>query len=176
MTKEKGESLLPDMKSRSKSADASLHPMFRTFLKNPAHPIKAKMLFVRGLTMSRAFHLAETWPVLTAGENEFVHTKYMSYLRTAAGQKYKANRDDYVNDEAVLMQAQYPPPEAYLRLARIGLLKRFITKGDRLVSAGNGYARAATLDETTAFNVIGRALESKTDEGNGSVEAIVKIA
>jgi hypothetical protein len=52
----------------------------------------------------------------------------------------------------------------------------FIAKGDRLVSAGNGYARAATLDETTAFNVIGRALENKTDESNGSVEAIVKIA
>jgi len=31
------------------------------------------------------------------------------------------------------------------------------------------------LDETTAFNVIGRALESKTDEGIGSIEAIVKI-
>jgi len=52
----------------------------------------------------------------------------------------------------------------------------FITKGDRLVSAGNGFARAATLDEVTAFNVIGRALEGKTDEGFGSVEAIVKIA
>jgi len=52
----------------------------------------------------------------------------------------------------------------------------FIAKGDRLVSAGNGYARAATLDEVTAFNVIGRALEGKTDEGFGSVEAIVKIA
>jgi hypothetical protein len=52
----------------------------------------------------------------------------------------------------------------------------FIAKGDRLVSAGNGYARAATLDEVTSFNVIGRALEGKTDEGFGSVEAIVKIA
>ena len=51
----------------------------------------------------------------------------------------------------------------------------FITKGDRLVSAGNGVARSANLDEATAFNVIGRALESKTDEGLGSVEAIVKI-
>ena len=51
----------------------------------------------------------------------------------------------------------------------------FITKGDRLVSAGNGVARSANLDETTAFNVIGRALESKADEGLGSVEAIVKI-
>ena len=51
----------------------------------------------------------------------------------------------------------------------------FVTKGDRLVSAGNGVARSANLDEITAFNVIGRALESKTDEGIGSIEAIVKI-
>ena len=51
----------------------------------------------------------------------------------------------------------------------------FITKGDRLVSAGNGVARSANLDETTAFNVIGRALTGKTDEGIGSIEAIVKI-
>ena len=51
----------------------------------------------------------------------------------------------------------------------------FVTKGDRLVSAGNGTARAANLDEITSFNVIGRALESKTDEGIGSIEAIVKI-
>ncbi len=51
----------------------------------------------------------------------------------------------------------------------------FVTKGDRLVSAGNGTARAANLDEITSFNVIGRALQSKTDEGIGSIEAIVKI-
>ena len=51
----------------------------------------------------------------------------------------------------------------------------FITKGDRLVSAGNGFARSGNLDELTSFNVIGRALESKTDEGIGSIEAIVKI-
>jgi hypothetical protein len=51
----------------------------------------------------------------------------------------------------------------------------FITKGDRLVSAGNGLARAATSEEATAFNVLGRALESKTDENIGTVEAIVKI-
>ena len=51
----------------------------------------------------------------------------------------------------------------------------FVTKGDRLVSAGNGAARSANLDEITSFNVIGRALQSKTDEGIGSIEAIVKI-
>ena len=52
----------------------------------------------------------------------------------------------------------------------------FVTKGDRLVSAGNGAARAATLTEVTAFNVIGRALADKTTEGLGNVEAIVKIS
>jgi len=51
----------------------------------------------------------------------------------------------------------------------------FVTKGDRLVSAGNGLARAATLEESSAFNVIGRALENKTDTEIGSIEAIVKI-
>ncbi len=51
----------------------------------------------------------------------------------------------------------------------------FVTKGDRLVSAGNGLARAGNLDELSSFNVIGRALESKADEDIGSIEAIVKI-
>jgi hypothetical protein len=50
-----------------------------------------------------------------------------------------------------------------------------ISKGDRLVSAGNGLARAAQPGEATAFNVIGRALESRTDIGEGTVEAIVTI-
>jgi hypothetical protein len=50
-----------------------------------------------------------------------------------------------------------------------------INKGDRLVSAGNGYARAANPGEATAFNVIGRSLESKLDTDKGTVEAIVTI-
>jgi hypothetical protein len=48
-----------------------------------------------------------------------------------------------------------------------------VTKGDRLVSAGNGMARAARAGEATAFNVIGRALTAKLDEAEGTVEAIV---
>jgi len=52
----------------------------------------------------------------------------------------------------------------------------FVAKGDRLVSAGNGAARSATLAEVTAFNVIGRALADKTSEGLAPVEAIVKIS
>jgi len=50
-----------------------------------------------------------------------------------------------------------------------------VNKGDRLVSAGNGFARAAVSGEATAFNVIGRALVSKADAGEGTVEAIVTI-
>jgi hypothetical protein len=50
-----------------------------------------------------------------------------------------------------------------------------IRKGDRLVAAGNGLARAAKAGEATAFNVIGRALEAKQDEAVGVIEAIVTI-
>ena len=52
-----------------------------------------------------------------------------------------------------------------------------VNKGDRLVSASvPGYARAATKAECTAFNVIGRALNSKTETGKGSVLAAVRVS
>jgi hypothetical protein len=50
-----------------------------------------------------------------------------------------------------------------------------IRKGDRLVAAGDGLARAARANEATAFNVIGRALENKTTDDDGVIEAIVTI-
>ena len=50
-----------------------------------------------------------------------------------------------------------------------------VNKGDRLVSAGNGLARAATKTEVNNFNVIGRALSTKYGEEQGVVEAIVAI-
>jgi hypothetical protein len=50
-----------------------------------------------------------------------------------------------------------------------------VRKGDRLVSAGNGRARAGTRNEITAWNVIGRALQDKTDTGLGMIEAVVKL-
>ena len=53
----------------------------------------------------------------------------------------------------------------------VGIVK----KGDRLVSAGNGIARAANPGEATAFNVIGRSLINKVDSDEGIVEAIVTI-
>ncbi len=50
-----------------------------------------------------------------------------------------------------------------------------VRKGQRLVSAGNGIARAAKPGEATAFNIIGRALAHKTTEDVGTVEAFVSI-
>jgi hypothetical protein len=50
-----------------------------------------------------------------------------------------------------------------------------ITKGDRLVSAGNGLARAGKQNELTPWNVIGRSLVDKTDTNESLIEAIVKI-
>jgi hypothetical protein len=50
-----------------------------------------------------------------------------------------------------------------------------VKKGDRLVSAGKGKARAAKRGEANAFNTIGRALAHKTTDVLGTVEAIVII-
>jgi hypothetical protein len=51
----------------------------------------------------------------------------------------------------------------------------YVKKGDRLVSAGNGIARAAQPGEATAFNVIGRSLVDKRTPESGTIEAIVTI-
>lgn len=51
----------------------------------------------------------------------------------------------------------------------------YIRKGDRLVAAGDGIARAAQPGEATAFNTIGRALTDKLTPELGTVEAIVTI-
>jgi len=50
-----------------------------------------------------------------------------------------------------------------------------VHKGDRLVSAGAGIARAAQPGEATSFNVIGRSLVDKMTSGSGTIEAIVTI-
>ena len=52
-----------------------------------------------------------------------------------------------------------------------------VSKGDRLISASvPGYAKAAQKSECTAFDVIGRALTSKTTTGTGSVLAAVRTS
>jgi hypothetical protein len=50
-----------------------------------------------------------------------------------------------------------------------------VAKHARLVSAGNGLARAAKEGELTMFNSIGRALEEKLSEDTGIIEAVVVI-
>jgi hypothetical protein len=66
------------------------------------------------------------------------------------------------------------PPVAMTGRVPVNIIGQ-VRKGDRLVSAGNGQARAAQPGEATAFNVIGRALKDKLDAGPGTVEAIVTI-
>lgn len=66
------------------------------------------------------------------------------------------------------------PPVAMTGRVPVKTIGR-VSKGDRLVSAGNGFARAASAGEATAFNVIGRALANKATDGEGTVEAIVTI-
>jgi hypothetical protein len=50
-----------------------------------------------------------------------------------------------------------------------------VSKGQRLVSAGNGCARVAVDGELSPFNVIGRSLEDKTDPAEALTLCVVKI-
>lgn len=50
-----------------------------------------------------------------------------------------------------------------------------VRKGERLVSAGDGIARAAKKGEATSFNTFGRALEDKATDGIGLVTAVVTV-
>jgi len=66
------------------------------------------------------------------------------------------------------------PPVAMTGRVPVNCIGR-VRKGDRLVSAGAGVARAAGPGEATAFNVIGRSLEDKITQDTGAIEAIVTI-
>ena len=81
---------------------------------------------------------------------------------------------------AYLMNGSAGSNETHPAIAMSGRVPVRVTgtveKGDRLVSAGNGIARSAKQGEANAFNVIGRALESKSSSEEGTVEAIVTIS
>jgi hypothetical protein len=66
------------------------------------------------------------------------------------------------------------PPVAVSGRVPVRVVGR-VRKGDRLVSAGNGIARAASKSEMTPWNVIGRSLQNKNDLGEGTIEAIVTL-
>jgi hypothetical protein len=66
------------------------------------------------------------------------------------------------------------PPVAMTGRVPVRVIGR-VKKGDRLISAGNGLARAGKRSEITPFNVIGRSLENKITDSEGTVEATVKL-
>jgi hypothetical protein len=83
------------------------------------------------------------------------------------------------NTAAYLMNSAAGDDETHPAVAVSGRVKvkviGKVKKGQRLVSAGKGIARAGKPDEVNAFNTIGRSLESKTTDEIGTVEAIVII-
>ena len=84
-----------------------------------------------------------------------------------------STRAAYLMNSAAGSDATHPPVAMTGRVP-VKVIGQ-VNKGDRLVSAGNGYARSAQAGEATAFNVIGRALADKTTAEVGTVEAIVTI-
>jgi len=83
------------------------------------------------------------------------------------------------NTYAYLMNEGAGSDATHPAIALAGRVKVKVTgpvaKHARLVSAGNGLARAAKEGELTAFNSIGRALEEKLSEDTGIIEAVVVI-
>jgi hypothetical protein len=83
------------------------------------------------------------------------------------------------NTAAYLMNSTAGSDETHPPIAIGGRVKvkvvGKVTKGARLVSAGNGIARSATKNEATSFNTIGRALENKTTDEVALIDAVVLI-
>jgi len=83
------------------------------------------------------------------------------------------------NTAAYLMNAEAGSDETHPPVAISGRLSvnviGHVTKGQRLVSAGDGLARGGQPHELTAFNTIGRALEDKHSDGKGVIQAVVII-
>jgi len=84
-----------------------------------------------------------------------------------------SNTAAYLMNQAAGSDKTHPPIAlaGRVEVKAIGQVK----KADRLVSAGNGIARAAKAGEATPFNSIGRALADKTTDEIGLVLAIVSI-
>jgi hypothetical protein len=100
---------------------------------------------------------------ITAADQD-LSEEVFGVISTRAGFLMNGEAGSDITHPPVAMQGRVP-------VRVIGQVK----KGDRLVSAGHGLARAANRTEITAFNVIGRSLEDKTTAGEGTVEAIVKL-
>jgi hypothetical protein len=83
------------------------------------------------------------------------------------------------NTAGYLMNAKAGNDATHPAIAMTGRVKvkvlGQVNKGDRLISAGSGYARSAKKGESTPFNTIGRALEEKLTDGTGKVLAAVSV-
>lgn len=97
-------------------------------------------------------------------ETEELSQNVLGVISTAPAYLMNAEAGNEKSHPAVVLSGRVP-------VRTLGI----VTKGDRLVSAGNGLARAATADEVTPFNVIGRSLEDKKDPSENTVLAIVRI-
>jgi len=80
---------------------------------------------------------------------------------------------------AFLMNAQAGNNETHPMVALKGRvlvkLKGTGQAGDRIVSAGNGEARVANLDECTAFNTLGRLIKHKYNEETALTECVIGV-
>jgi hypothetical protein len=80
---------------------------------------------------------------------------------------------------AFLMNAQAGNDDSHPMIALKGrvLVKMRGTgrAGDRVVSAGNGEARVANLDECTAFNTLGRLIKHKYDKQTALTECVIGV-
>jgi len=80
---------------------------------------------------------------------------------------------------AFLMNAQAGNNDTHPMIALKGRvlvkLKGTGKAGDRIVSAGNGEARVANLDECTAFNTLGRLIKHKYNEETALTECVIGV-
>ena len=80
---------------------------------------------------------------------------------------------------AFLMNAQAGNNESHPMIALKGRVHVKVEgegkAGNRIVSAGNGNARVASLDECTAFNVIGRLIKDKYNENIALTECVIGV-
>jgi hypothetical protein len=80
---------------------------------------------------------------------------------------------------AFLMNAQVGNNDSHPMIALAGRVFVKVTgtgkAGDRIVSAGNGYARVASMEECTHFNVLGRLIRDKYTENTALTECVIGV-
>jgi hypothetical protein len=139
-----------------------------------AQTLQGKSVQAQYADLAERFHADADYPAGTVvemgGVNEI--TKVVAELSDKVFGVISTNAA-YLMNSAAGTNTTHPPiaMSGRVPVRAIGL----ISKGDRLVSAGNGMARAGKKEELTPWNVIGRSLVDKVDANESLIEAIVKI-